>query len=467
MKLKKIAIILFVISLIVVIFTNLFISYDYFWHVKAGEYIVENGIPTVDVFSWYAINNSLTWISHEWLFEVIIYGLSTIFKDLTPYIYAFVFTTINLGILYYFNRKKIKNINFFLIWGFIGTIILGQLSLARPQLISNVLFSLTLFLCFDKLENKESKKIYFLPLIALLWSNIHGGSSNLVYLIPLIFIGTSLVKIKLGRLETEVIDSKQLKAYLIVIALSIIAIIINPHTYHMLLYPYINMMDHTMINFISEWQSLDIKIFMHLLMAIFIFISYLVLIISKKKIRALDFILILMFTYMSFRSIRFTGLFYIATTYVIFNYIDTKRELNKLSSKAVIIVSSILIILGTVISPINFSIKNKDIISAEMINYLQDNNFERIYNDYEMGGYLIYHDIKVFIDGRADIYSKSNLNDSKSLMYFDIHTEKIFNSYDFDAVLTKIGDLEIYLRTREDYELVLEDEENVLFIKKK
>ena len=46
---------------------------DYWWHFKIGEYITNTGeIPKTGVFSWYAIENNLKWISHEWGFEYIL-----------------------------------------------------------------------------------------------------------------------------------------------------------------------------------------------------------------------------------------------------------------------------------------------------------------------------------------------------------------------------------------------------------
>ena len=47
---------------------------DFWWHIKAGEWILENhAIPKVGIFSWYAMDNNLEWVSHEWLSEVLLY----------------------------------------------------------------------------------------------------------------------------------------------------------------------------------------------------------------------------------------------------------------------------------------------------------------------------------------------------------------------------------------------------------
>ena len=61
---------------------------DFYWHLKTGEYIINNNkIPHTGIFSYYAISNNLTWISHEWLFEVIIYLYQNLFFNYGAIIY--------------------------------------------------------------------------------------------------------------------------------------------------------------------------------------------------------------------------------------------------------------------------------------------------------------------------------------------------------------------------------------------
>ena len=47
---------------------------DFWWHIKIGEWIVENGkIPTEGIFSWYGMKEHIPWTAHEWLSEIIFY----------------------------------------------------------------------------------------------------------------------------------------------------------------------------------------------------------------------------------------------------------------------------------------------------------------------------------------------------------------------------------------------------------
>ena len=72
MSKKKFIIVLLLLS--VSLFITKFVNNgnDYFWHVTAGKYMINNHtILTKDIFSWYLQGKS--WMSHEWLYECIIY----------------------------------------------------------------------------------------------------------------------------------------------------------------------------------------------------------------------------------------------------------------------------------------------------------------------------------------------------------------------------------------------------------
>ena len=74
------------IALFLLIFAQ--IESDYFWHKKAGKYMFNHGVLKHDIFSWYL--NSKYWMSHEWLFEIIIYLLSIIFPKYHILVYSFI-----------------------------------------------------------------------------------------------------------------------------------------------------------------------------------------------------------------------------------------------------------------------------------------------------------------------------------------------------------------------------------------
>ena len=126
-------ILLFILSFSMFFMTFYMIEPDYLWHIKAGEYMFRHGILTKDVFSWYL--NGHYWMSHEWLFEIIIYFLKSHFGKFHIFIYIFSCIIGLQSILFFSNRKNyMKNTVFSLLWstlffmispfGFSNTVIL-------------------------------------------------------------------------------------------------------------------------------------------------------------------------------------------------------------------------------------------------------------------------------------------------------------------------------------------------------
>ena len=105
---------LFCFALFLMLFLR--VDIDYYWHYKAGEYMVRHTtILTKDIFSWSLYQ--FPWMSHEWLFEVLLYGLDIVFGKLHLFVYVFSITLGLLFFLFLIQRKEyLKNIPFALLW---------------------------------------------------------------------------------------------------------------------------------------------------------------------------------------------------------------------------------------------------------------------------------------------------------------------------------------------------------------
>ena len=111
-------------------------------------------------------------------------------------------------------------------------------------------------------------------------------------------------------------------------------------------------------------------------------------------------------------------------------------------------------------SSYNKTFKNieKKELSTKIISYLKDVKPKRLYNYYDYGGYLIYNNIEVFIDGRADLYSKYNYEDAYRLSKLSGDFQKIIDKYNFDYYLVnKNSGLSNYLKLSNNYDLVMSD----------
>jgi hypothetical protein len=150
-----------------------------------------------------------------------------------------------------------------------------------------------------------------------------------------------------------------------------------------------------------------------------------------------------------------------------------KRELVVKKQILKILFGLIFILIGAVV--VIFLLKVPEIKkfsypSDKMILFIEKYQPKRMFNEYYMGGYLQWkiknQKIKVFIDGRAEIFSKNILKDAAVLKAGG----NIFNTcskYDFDLFLVNNNSSVYYYLTREDnWKKVLSDKKNSIFIKK-
>lgn len=433
---------------------------DFYWHLKAGSYIVENHkIPFTDVFSWYAKSNQLSWVSHEWLFEVVIYLIFHIFSNIGIFFYVLLVIFLISLILFKQNKNIFYKYPFQTIClALVGMLVFANKTIPRPHLLSFLFFTITLVLAFDNLKNKNSKLIYFSPLISLLWSNCHGGSSNLSYLIYAAFFFVHLFPIRFQNIRNEQLDKKQLFKYLYAFLFSVLVIPINPHGIKMLFYPYLNMTYTTMIHCIDEWQSLNVFSVDGCFYFLFIIFIFYTIICSKKEHQLIDILLLIIFTILGIKSTRFIPYLFIVVANIIPKYWYSKKV--KIDLFPIFI--SITVILLMFYSSIYISPRFQ-LISDSIINYLKSDNDIVLYNSYNLGGYLIYKDIPVFIDSRADLYVDSILCDVCNLE--KKNDTSIFEEYHFNTfVVENSSKANRYLKKHHQYELIIDDGKNSLYI---
>ena len=437
---------------------------DYLWHIKAGEYMFNNGLLKHDVFSW--VMNGKYWMSHEWLFEYIIFSMKKIFGIYHTAIYCFVCITSLLLFIFMSNREDyMKNILFTLVWMFFFLIICINVQV-RPHLLSHILLAITTYLLFDNYRNKDSKKIYLLPVVSILWSNIHGGSSNLIYILAIIFLICGLFEFKFKKLEANKISNVQIKRYLIVIILCMIGVCINIHGFKMFVYPYQNMMNSTMISNIAEWMPTSLNEPMHYIYFVLLLFIIGTMLFSKKKFEFIDIVLLAFCMYLGLKSIRFWFYTYIIMSFVIFKYIE-KRKLDDYTDLGIMIISVMFIGLFIYKYPMVFNGNYSFLLKEKDIKAIKECKAQRLFNMYDYGGDLIYNDIPVFIDGRADLYSEGNYKDYLDISYLNSNSVELIDKYNFDYLLVDgTYPLSVYLKNNGNYELIYSRKDILLYKKR-
>lgn len=289
-----------------------------------------------------------------------------------------------------------------------------------------------------------------------------------------------------GRLEAVKLERKQLLKLAIVTTLTILSIFINPIGFKVFIYPYVSFADNISMSVINEWHSPDAKEIGNLILYFLpILVMSVGLITEKKKIRLIDLLIMILFLFLFFRSARFIILWYIAATFYAFRYIPTSK-LKTIRKKSEIVAITMSIIIFLV--PIGISAKDAikaykndsiitEVMTEEEISIVTLDNPSRLFNDYNLGEALIFNNIPVFFDARADLYTQENIMaDGISLMFLEqankeekqryVDVEVLIDKYNFDAFLIiKTRPLYSYLTSNPDKYRCVFQNENIGYFK--
>lgn len=130
---------------------------DTFYSIKVGDYLIHNGIQSLDIdkLSWH---DNLSYCNPHWLNDVIIYFSFAIGNYVGVYVLTLIETMI-LGILiFYISYKENNNKWFSCVITLFTMYLMKGFVVARAQLISYILFVLEVF--FIERYIKENKKRY-------------------------------------------------------------------------------------------------------------------------------------------------------------------------------------------------------------------------------------------------------------------------------------------------------------------
>ena len=415
---------------------------DFFWHVKIGEWIVNNkNIPTWGLFSWSATEKGLYWTSHEWLGEIMLYYISKL-GNRGIYFLCLCNGIILISFLIWMNKDYLKkNILFTGIYILFFPMVLYMFNIPRPQLFSSVFFMVTLAILYLYMR-RDTKLIYCLPVITFLWGNIHGGMATLAYISMGSFLLYSWRNFSFGRVSFKVIERKRWIKLLIISMISVATICLNPNGIKTITFVFSHMNDAHSMALITEWAAPDLKKLNCLICAIPIGVCGISLVSCQRNIRAVDLLMYLAMAFLFLRSARFAYYFMISMGFYYFLYMPEfaeysiiTRSLRKCWGQMTVL----LLVLSCFMLWANYDTETKitdKTLTDEAVQAITELQASRPYNYYDLGGELIYRGFDVFIDGRADMYQGEILDDyytlTNSLNDYD-EVNKIMQKYQFDA----------------------------------
>lgn len=468
---------------------------DTAWHIGIGRYILETGsIPKTGIYSYTAAD--MPWMVHEWLTELIFAGIHKIsglngIVVLAALSIAFTHSTF-LGFL----LSRGVNLALALILTFFVIAVTSSHWLARPHILSMPI-TLIWYIALEAYRVEGKRYIYLLPLLTILWVNLHGGFMAGLLLIAVYWFGSLLDFIfsKDGNVREK--GRKDFTLYSKVGLLAVAASFLNPHGYKVLFFPFQIMGQKLNVDKINEWLSPNFHEFLpyeYMLLSLIVILGF-----SLWRLNFIEIGLIVLWTHLSLHSVRYGPLFAIIVTPIMAVRLENLMKEgmeggNELLNKVFVlsdriqrtsasikthilpIIAVAFMVAVTVnggrivgITLLEHEFDNKK-FPIEAVEFAEKNGIKgRIFNTYHFGGYLIYKGFPkngVFIDGRADMYNEFLKN------YYDVVDIKpewkdVLDKFKIDWILiTSNSPLSVLLLETDEWRLIYADKVANIFVKK-
>jgi len=383
---------------------------DLWWHLRTGQLIVEtDAVPKVDPFSYSQLGQP--WISHEWLADLIIFGIYRVLHAAGLIVLFAAIATIAFLFLYRRCDGKPRVAAACVVLGaFACSPVLG----VRPQMFSFLLASFLLWL-LDRSSNSP-RRLFWTPLIFLLWVNLHAGFA-LGLAILLVFAIDSFAANRADRWRLYLAFGG-----------SIVAVAANPNGFRMFSYPLEVLRSEAMQKQIAEWFSPNFHrvAYFPLMLLIFAALMTMPFVVPKPRLR--DLALLLCGLFAALISVRHIPIFVLvsvpvlskAVTLLLSRQSFTKGRISSGSEPIRAGINLAVVSVALVVVLLRIAQVARETPSSELsafpvraTNYLETHNDHgNLFAFYDWGGYLIWRrfpDQKVYIDGRADLYGDAIL----------------------------------------------------------
>jgi len=457
---------------------------DFWWHLRVGRWMVENGrLPSRDLFTYTVPVH--VWTDHEYLTEVLMWLVYSATGAVGIAILFGLVTWAGFWLIYRQVRRQP-----FVIVGLglaLGALAGWPIWGPRAQMITFALSCLELYWLQGYLSGR-SRALNFFPLVMAVWANLHGG-----WVIGFAWLGVALVAELVGWAwdRSNPAHKAHVRFLAIITAASLVAVLATPHGLSLYLYPFQTQGSVAQQKLIVEWFSPDFhQTYLRPFEAmVFIAIAGFAL----RRPRLYEFLLTMAALGLALQSVRHVALFVAAATPVMIgSYSEYWKELAssrgwKLSlparplfaaTTAVVLVVVFLVALFKIDSDISPTVQQKldadsyPIAAADWLAAHPEVG-TRMYNQYGWGGYLAYRfypdpNRRVFIFGEAELMGDPLLNQYNDVQNLRPDWKAILDQYRVDYVIFNKGEaLSNVLATQAEWTIAYQDNVAVIFVRTK
>jgi hypothetical protein len=447
-----------------------YIDPDLWWHLQTGQdMVLGRSIPHVDIYSFTKAGSE--WVTHEWLSEVMIYAIYRVsgWGGL-----LFIFSALITIALYITYRRSEGKPYVAALAVLLAAASSSPLFGIRPQMITFLFASIYIALLSRYEGDGQSRTLWWMAPMMLLWVNLHAG-----YALGLALIGLYLISLVIDR------KWRLLGPLALVLFVCTVMVPLNPNGFRMFSYPFETLTSPSMAAYIEEWASPDFHKVMFLPLAFLLLMLLGALALSTKRARAGELFLIVVTGFAALRSGRHIPIFALIAAPILARHVwavmlerGWERRLTspELPAAGGALVFTLLFLLAPAtlgVVRVQHFVANQQAYEAKnypvsAVNFLNAQRLPGpIYNKYVWGGYLIrrlYPEYRVYIDGRADVYGDAFMEEAMKTYDGDTRWREPLDRLSVRTVLiAPNAPLSSLLREDEQWKKVYEDRQAVIF----
>jgi len=463
-------------------------DHDTLMHIKAGRVMLEQGeLLSRDIFSHTA--HGAPWTAHEWLAEILMGGLHQLAGLPGVVLFYCLLAALSFWLLFRLaSRIAGDGLAFFAVS--VALLLVAGHLLARPHIFTWFFGVLTLFIL---LRGKKGH-LYALPVITAIWANVHGAFPVGILLQSLVLAGAILDHWPGRDRPGWLALLAEKKHALIVLALSVAAVGLNPFGLALYLFPF-QISTPLIASNINEWQGTNFQ--NHWLARLYLLLFFFLLLSNREKIGWANRLLLLFWINAALAHVRHVSLAAILLVPFLLTLLQPavarwKTRLPRLPLRflaqgpelalsgwtgpaltatlavALFTASAVGLPAWRAQAEKRFSLPKK--FSSGAIKYLKKQRpAGNMFNEHGLGGFLIYElaDPRVFIDGRVDMYGEKIFADYMEISRLGEKTDALLDIYRIDwLIFSRQMPLVRYLKATGRWQAVYEDAEVAILTRK-
>ncbi|MDQ2775100.1 MAG: hypothetical protein M3Y57_09315 [Acidobacteriota bacterium] len=467
------------------------------WHLRVGEWILQHkAVPTTDFFSFTKANQP--WFAWEWGWDLLFGAIHSMW-GLPGVVLANVLILCFVSALLFRLIRRFCD-NDILALLFTGISIFGSTIhwLARPHLLSWVFFLAFAHLLLSA-EQGKTKALYWLPLLMLLWTNLHGS-----FFLGIVMIMISGIAPWISAVLQPGIAWKgaywESRPYLLCALLCGMVTFANPYTWRLHEHLFLYLRDSSQLDAIQEFQSISFHYGLAAFFEIMLLTGAASALWCIQRQKWTGALTLLLWAHLALFSRRNVPMYLLLASPWIAKMVAQMsadglrslrlrpwlqraagglaeialefRPLERINRLHVTSLFGILFIFLSMASArpgfeAQFNTKR---FPASAIPVIQAQNARRIFTNDQWSGYLIYQlypDVKVFVDGRSDLYGGDFVNSCLHTLNGRWDWEINLNRFSVDMVIVAPGTpLSTVLKMSPRWRTLLDDGSVMVFAPK-